>query len=74
MKRLLALLTYVVCSTLAWGQTAEGLATATDEFSVVGVGDKVPSFEVSMYEARNFLVIEEISVDELMFGHQKMYH
>ena len=48
MKRLLTLLTFVVCSTLAWGQATEGLATATDEFSVVGVGDRVPSFEVSM--------------------------
>ena len=48
MKRLLTLLAFVVCSALAWGQTTEDPATATDEFAVVGVGDRVPSFEVPM--------------------------
>ena len=48
MKRLLAVLAFVVCSTLAWGQTESSIATATDEFAVVGVDDRMPSFEVQM--------------------------
>ncbi|MBP3383103.1 MAG: TlpA family protein disulfide reductase [Tidjanibacter sp.] len=48
MKRLLALLAFVVCTTLAWGQTTEGPAITTDEFAVVGVGERMPSFEVPM--------------------------
>ncbi len=48
MKRLLALLAFVIYTTLVWGQTAECQAATKDEFSVVGVGDRMPSFEVSM--------------------------